>query len=186
MTDTPMSQPALTHVRDHSDWFLAVGVAFVIGGFFAIAMPFIAGIAVAIVLGWALIFVGALQLIQAWRIRAWGGSAWQLVIGFIVLIGGVAMIVNPIVAVVTLALLLGAIFIAKGATQVWLGLRYRPHSGWGWIVAAGALAVVVGLMIVLSWPFSAAWAPGTLAGISLMFSGWSYVAITLAARRMTG
>ena len=52
------------------------------------------------------------------------------------------------------------------------------------MVAAGIIAVLVGLMILASWPFSAAWAPGTLAGISLVFSGWSYIAIALAARRL--
>jgi uncharacterized membrane protein HdeD (DUF308 family) len=33
---------------------------------------------------------------------------------------------------------------------------------------------------------SAGYAIGTLAGISLAFTGWSYVAIALAARRLVG
>jgi len=36
----------------------------------------------------------------------------------------------------------------------------------------------------MDWPVSTAWALGTLAGISLIFSGWSYIAISLAARRV--
>jgi uncharacterized membrane protein HdeD (DUF308 family) len=49
------------------------------------------------------------------------------------------------------------------------------------------LALIVGLMIVSNWPISALWALGTLAGISLIFSGWSYIMIALAGRRlMTG
>jgi uncharacterized membrane protein HdeD (DUF308 family) len=185
VTDISMPRPAMAQVRDHWGWFLALGIAFIVGGIFAIAMPFAGSIAVAIVVGWALIFVGAVQVIQAWSIRTWGGFAWQLVIGLIVLVGGIAMLINPIVAAITLALLIGAMFLAKGIMQILFAFRYRPHSGWGWILAAGILAIVVALMIISSWPFSGFWVPGTLVGISLIFSGWSYVMIALAGRRLT-
>jgi uncharacterized membrane protein HdeD (DUF308 family) len=131
-----------------------------------------------------LIVIGVLQFIHTWRIRTWTGFIWELIISLVILIGGIAMIVNPIVAAVTLTLLLGAIFLAKGIAQVLFGFRMRPHMAWGWMVTAGVLAVIVGLMILLSWPTSATWALGTLAGISLIFSGWSYVMIALGARRL--
>jgi uncharacterized membrane protein HdeD (DUF308 family) len=134
------------------------------------------------VVGWTLIIVGAIQLIQSWSIRTWGGFIWQLVIGLIILAGGISMIVDPIVATVTLTLLVGVIFIAKGIVQLVLGFRFRPNANWGWIVAAGMLAVILGLMILAQWPFTGVWVLGTLAGISLIFSGWSYVMIAMAAR----
>lgn len=67
--------------------------------------------------------------------------------------------------------------------QVILGLQYRPHANWGWIVAAGAVAAILGLMIVLQWPWATVWVLGTLAGVSLIFSGWSYIMVAMAARR---
>ena len=75
-------------------------------------------------------------------------------------------------------------FIAKGVFQLVLGFRLRPHDGWGWIVTSGVIAILVGLMIWVQWPMSTAYALGTLAGISLAFTGWSYVMIALAARRI--
>ena len=184
MTDASMRLPAITQVREHWGWFLAIGIVFIVGGVFAVAMPLIASITVAIVAGWAFIFVGAVQTIQAWSMRGWGGFIWQIVIGLVVLVGGIAMLINPIVAAVTLTLLIGAMFLVKGIMQVMLGFRYRPHAGWGWILAAGIFAIVVALMIIFSWPFSGLWVPGTLAGISLIFSGWSYVMIALTGRRL--
>ena len=183
MSNASMMLGAVDDIRKHSGWFLFLGIVFIVGGVAALAMPMIASISVALLVGWLLILVGAVQIFQAWSIRTWGGFIWQMVIGLVVLIGGIAMIVNPIVAAITLTLLLGAVFIAKGVMQIMLGLRFRPHSGWGWIVAAGVLAIVVALMILFSWPFSGLWVPGTLVGISLIFSGWSYVAVALAARR---
>ncbi len=183
MTNMDTTAGRIGEIRQHTGWFIAIGVIFLIGGAFAIAMPLIATITVALVVGWALIFVGVLQLVHAWGVRTWGGVIWQLIIGIIILVGGIAMLSNPIVAAVTLTLLLGAIFVAKGVVQLILGFSFRPHAAWGWIVAAGALAIIVGVMILASWPSSASWVLGTLAGISLIFSGWSYIMIALAARR---
>ena len=39
-------------------------------------------------------------------------------------------------------------------------------------------------MILTDFPFSGVYALGILAGISLMFTGWAYVALALAARRV--
>ena len=75
-------------------------------------------------------------------------------------------------------------FLLKGIMQVMFSLRYRPNAGWGWTLAAGILAIVLALMIISSWPFSGLWVPGTLAGISLIFSGWSYIMIAMAGRRL--
>ena len=174
----------MAQVRDHWGWFLALGIVFIVGGVFAIAMPFLASVTVAIVVGWTLIIIGAVQIFQAWSIRTWGGFTWQLVIGVVFVVGGIAALVNPVAATATLTLFIGAVFLAKGIIQLVLAFRYRPHTSWAWIAVAGVLAIVVGLMIVFSWPFSALWALGTLAGISLIFSGWSYVMIALTGRKL--
>jgi uncharacterized membrane protein HdeD (DUF308 family) len=184
MTNTSMTLPAITQVREHWGWFLALGIVFIVGGIFAIAMPAIASLAVGIAAGWAFIVVGAAQTFQAWSLRSWGGFVWQLIIGLIVLIGGIAMLINPLAAAEALALLIGFMFLLKGVMQIMFSLHYRPYVGWGWILAAGVLAIVVALMIIASWPFSGLWVPGTLAGISLIFSGWSYVMIALAGRQL--
>jgi uncharacterized membrane protein HdeD (DUF308 family) len=184
MTNTSMTLPAITQVREHWGWFLALGIVFIVGGIFAIAAPVIASIAVALVAAWVFIVVGAVQTFQAWSLRSWGGFIWQMIIGLVVLIGGIAMLINPVVAAEALALLIGFMFLIKGIMQIMFSLHYRPYVGWGWILAAGILAIVLALMIVTSWPFSGLWVPGTLAGISLIFSGWSYVMIAWAGRRL--
>ena len=114
MTDISMSLTGAGEVRKHTGWFIALGVVFIIGGVLAIAMPLLAGVAVALTVGWALIVLGIVQLIQAWSMRSWGGVAWQIVIGLLFVVGGISMLVNPIVAAITLTLLIGIVFIAKG------------------------------------------------------------------------
>jgi uncharacterized membrane protein HdeD (DUF308 family) len=172
-------------IRSNSGWFLALGIIFIIGGIVAIAAPFIATVFVTAFIGASLAIVGIVQVIQAWQMRTWGGFAWQLIMGLVILAGGVAIWWNPFVGALTLTLFVAAMFIVKGVFQVMLGLRVRPHEGWGWIVTAGVIAIVAGVLIFLQWPLSALYLLGTLAGISLIFSGWSYVMIAQAARRVT-
>jgi uncharacterized membrane protein HdeD (DUF308 family) len=181
MAMTPLS--SIEHIRKNWGWFLGLGIVFLIGGVFAIAMPFIAGLAVTVMFSIVLAWLGIMQLIQAFGMKSWGGFIWQLIIGLVLLAGGVIIWLNPILGIAWLTIVIAAVFIVKGVFQVILAFQVRPHGGWGWMLTAGILAIIVGLIIWLNWPISTVWAPGTLAGISLIFTGWSYIMISMAARQ---
>lgn len=171
-------------VRSNWGWFLALGIAFILGGLCAFLAPFVASLVVTGVVAAVLVLIGAFQIIQAWGTKSWSGFLWQLVIGLVMLIGGIAIYINPIAGAFALTLFVAASFLAKGVFQIMLGLRIRPHDAWGWMVAAGIVALLVGGMILMDFPFSGIYALGLLAGISLMFTGWAYLALALAARRL--
>jgi uncharacterized membrane protein HdeD (DUF308 family) len=184
MSSTGMMMRRIEDVGQHAWWFIALGVVFIVGGVIALAMPFLASIAAALVVGWVFIFVGVATLIQAWQISTWGGRIWQVIIGLIILAGGIVTIIDPISAAIGLTLLVGIVYLAKGAAQIVMGVNLRPLRSWGWVLAAGILAVLVGLIIIFSWPFSGTWVLGTLAGISLIFSGWAYIMMATMARQV--
>lgn len=179
-----MELNAIESIRKHSWWFLGLGIIFIIGGVFAIATPFIAALAVTTVFAVVLVWIGIMQIIQAFGVTGWGGFIWQLIIGIVMLIGGVAIWINPVLGALTLTVVVAAVFLAKGVVQIILSFQMRPHSGWGWVLTAGILSALVGLIIWIGWPVSTAWALGYLAGISLIFSGWSYIMLSMAARRL--
>jgi uncharacterized membrane protein HdeD (DUF308 family) len=172
-------------IRSNSGWFIALGIIFIIGGIVAIAAPMISSVVVAAIVGLSIAIVGVMQIIQAWQMRSWGGFAWQLIIGIVLLVGGLDIWQEPLSGVITLTLFVAVMFIVKGVFQVMLGFRMRPDAGYGWVIAAGVVAIVVGVLILARWPFSAAYLLGTLAGISLIMTGWSYVMVALVARRAT-
>jgi uncharacterized membrane protein HdeD (DUF308 family) len=184
MSDTAMRLTAVETLRHHWGWFLALGIVFVIGGVFAIAAPFIATLLVTVFIAAAMLVVGVVQIIQAFQVRSWGGFIWQLIIGLVIAAGGVVIYINPIAGAAWLTLFVAAVFVAKGVFQLIMGFQMRPHEGWGWIVAAGVIAIIVGLLIWFQWPLSTVYALGVLAGISFIFTGWSYIFVSLAARRL--
>jgi uncharacterized membrane protein HdeD (DUF308 family) len=171
-------------VRSSWGWFLGLGIAFILGGLCAFLAPFMASLVVTGIVAAVLVILGALQVFQSWSTKSWAGFLWQLVIGLVMLIGGIAIYFNPVAGTLALTLFAAASFLAKGIFQIMLGFRIRPHDAWGWMVAAGVVALLVGGMILMDFPFSGIYALGLLAGISLMFTGWAYVALALAARRL--
>jgi uncharacterized membrane protein HdeD (DUF308 family) len=170
-------------VRDKWGWFLFLGVIFLIGGFFAIALPLISSVTITILLAIVLVIAGVFQIFQAFSVQGWGGFLWQLVVGIVVLIGGIAIYMSPVFGSFALTLVIAAVFLAKGVFQIALSFRIKPLDGWVWILAAGVVAFLAGFFILVQYPSSGLWVPGTLAGISLIFTGWSYIALALAAKR---
>jgi uncharacterized membrane protein HdeD (DUF308 family) len=171
-------------VKSKWGWFLFAGIVFIVAGLFAFLAPFMASVVVTIIVAVGLVIVGVVQIFQAWTVQSWAGFLWQLVIGLILLIGGIAIYFNPVASTFLLTLFAAAMFIAKGIFQIILGFRIKPNDAWGWIVAAGIVAIIVGILIWMDYPLSGVYALGVLAGISLIFTGWSYVAIALAAKRV--
>src|SRR3546814_1364225 len=76
-----------------------------------------------------LMLIGAVgQLIQAWRVKNWGGFfVWSLS-GLLYAAAGVVAIVNPFAGAALLTLLLGATLIGAGAFRLWVWFNNRGQK----------------------------------------------------------
>ena len=164
-------------------WFLALGILLIIAGLVAIAFPLLSSIAAKIFLGWLFLIGGVVMIVHAFAAPGWKGFIWELLIGILYLVAGGYLIFSPEAGLITLTILLAALFIAEGVAEVIMAFQVRPHEGWGWLLLSGIAALAVGLMIGMNLPSSATWAIGLLVGINLLFSGWSYVFLALAGRK---
>src|SRR5262249_7392239 len=175
---------ARRQIADNWGWFLALGILLIIAGVAAIAFPLLSTIATKVALGWIFLIAGALIVVHAFSIRQWQGFLLSLLIGALYLAAGAWLAFTPFAGVVALTILLAALFLAEGVLEVIMGLRIRPHEGWGWLLLSGLVAIAVGVLISAELPSSAAWAIGLLTGINLLSSGVSFVALALAGRRV--
>ncbi|TIV13376.1 MAG: HdeD family acid-resistance protein, partial [Mesorhizobium sp.] len=73
--------------------------------------------------------------------------------------------------------------IASGLLRSWVAFSHRPEQGWGWLLAAGIITILLGLMIAMGWPVNSLWVLGIFLAIDLVFQGWSFIAIGLALKR---
>jgi uncharacterized membrane protein HdeD (DUF308 family) len=171
------------YVADHWGWFLTLGILFIIGGIAAIAFPLMSTIATKVALGWIFMIGGVLLIVHAFSVKGWRGFLWSLLVGILYLVVGGWLAFFPFTGIITLTVLLAAMFLAEGVLEVVMALRVRPHEGWGWLLLSGIIAVAVGLMIGANLPSSAGWAIGLLTGINLISTGWGFVFISMAGRR---
>jgi uncharacterized membrane protein HdeD (DUF308 family) len=183
MTDTVQAVENMKRkIQDNWGWFLALGIALVIGGVILIAAPLATSVAVTILIAAVLFIGGLVQIYHAFKTHGTASFLWNLITGIIAVVGGIVIYVNPLAGTLALTVVIAAIFVAQGISQVLLAFKLKPHDGWVWVLIAGLVSLAAGVMIWLELPSSAAWALGLLAGISVMLNGWSYIAIALAAK----
>jgi uncharacterized membrane protein HdeD (DUF308 family) len=171
-------------IRKAGRWLTAIGIVFVVLGLLAIVEPAVAGLAVAILVGWVLIFGGAAHAAAAF---GGGGAArvvWQLIVAVIYIVGGIYFLSHPLLGLGTLTLLLAAILVAEALVEVIAYFANRGEGGSSWRLVNAIVTLLLGAMIWKNWPSSSVWAIGTLVGINLVFTGFSRLMLGSVARRL--
>ena len=160
------------------------GVALVILGVLAIAVPFVASIAVEIYIGWLFLTAGIVGLVAMLYADDVAAFLWTLVTAALSLCLGVLLLHKPAAGTVTLALALTAFLAAEGVFQIVISIAYRKvlRGAWGWLSASGVCDLILVAIIVYGWPLSAAWMLGVMAGVNLLTTGWAIVMTSVAAR----
>ena len=110
---------------------------------------------------------------------------WKLLVGIAYLCFGGYLILHPVLGVASLTLVLAMLFLIEGILNVVLFFKMRPMHGSSWVLVDGIVTLLLGLMIYMQWPSSSAWAIGILVGVSMMISGITRVAMSLAMRGAT-
>jgi uncharacterized membrane protein HdeD (DUF308 family) len=169
--------------RDKWLWLVLLGSVLIVAGVVAILVPAVSTIAASKVLGSVLIVSGVVQIMQSAKMPHWIGFIWHMLLGILATVGGALIYMDPFAGVVAITMLIAIIFAAHGVTQIAFALRVRGQSGWHWFLASGCIALVVSVLLVMKLPYSHSFTPATVAGISLLFAGWAYVAMALASRK---
>jgi uncharacterized membrane protein HdeD (DUF308 family) len=164
-------------VRRARRWVVAAGILSMVAGVVAIMVPAVASVTIAIFVGWLLIVTGVARAVHA--VRSHRVTALAVLDAVLALLVGGYLVVFPLSGTVTLTLLLGAWFFGVGALYLLNAWRARGRPGAVLSAVNGALAVVLGVLICVDLPSSAAWAIGLLVGIELMF--WGIRALLLAS-----
>jgi uncharacterized membrane protein HdeD (DUF308 family) len=172
-------------VRHASTWSIAWGVLLIIFGMLAIGSPFLAAVAVSVVVGWLIILAGAVHVVLAFHAHGAGSLIWKLLVGIAYLLFGAYLLVHPLLGVASLTLVLASLFLIEGILDVVLFFKMRSTQGSTWVLIDGIITLLLGLLIYLQWPSSSIWAVGTLVGVSMIISGITRVMLSFAARKAT-
>ena len=179
-----MSEVSVTDsVKKASGWGIAFDILIILAGFFALGLPFIAGVGITILVGWILTISGVLHIVDAFHARGVGQVLWRLLIGIVYIVVGLDLIFVPLRGLVTLTIFLGIVFLVLGAIGLFGFIRHYRQTGGVWILINALISIVLGFIILREGRNAAVWVIGTLVGIHLIFSGFSRLMIWGAVRK---
>jgi uncharacterized membrane protein HdeD (DUF308 family) len=171
----------------HAHWrlFLAHGIVMIVLGFVAISVPLVSTLAAEILVGWLLIAGGLVRIVTLPRSKVTPGFWWSLLAGVVVSVLGVLLIAQPLQGVLTLTMMLIALFILEGVVALFMAFELRKHmQNWGWTLFKGVIDLWLAFLIWSGWPGSATWAIGLLVGVNMLFFGISLAMTAIAARSL--
>jgi uncharacterized membrane protein HdeD (DUF308 family) len=171
-----------TIARTTVSWSVFLSILMILAGIVALAAPAAAGISVTVFVGWLLIFSGIAHLAFGWDMRTSGGVVWELLLGILYIVVGAYLLSHLGAAVAALTVFLGIYLFIEAILEFALSYRLRPLPGWGWLAFDGIVTMLLAILIWKAW--STPSAIGVLVGISMLFSGISRLALSLAARRL--
>jgi uncharacterized membrane protein HdeD (DUF308 family) len=165
-------------------WLLALGIVSVVLGTIGLYMTFAMTLATVLFFG-ALILVGGLfQVAHAFTCKGWKSVLGHALIALLYIAAGALIIKDPVLASGVLTLALAGILLAVGVIRISMAFQLKKAvSGWYWSLLSGIVSILLGGMIVLQWPVSGLWVIGLFVAVELIFHGWSYVFVALAARK---
>ena len=167
---------AIQTLRHHWGWFVGLGVLSIVAGVIALGNVMAGTLVSVLFIGAMMIVAGAAHIIHAFRVRAWGEFALWLLTGLLYTAAGVLVVYNPLLGASVFTLFIGFMLIASGVMRIVVAFRLRGTDGWVWMVLAGLVTLLLGLIITLHWPVDSLWVLGMFLGIDLIFSGVSLVA----------
>ena len=149
-------------------WLLLIrGIFAVIFGIVAIVWPSITTWALVVIFGIYAIIDGVVALGRAWQTRGrfadWG---WWALVGIVSIAAGIVALVWPQITALVLLYVIAFYAILFGVLELIGAFTARkiPGSAWGWRLAAGILAIILGIVLL--------WTPGTGILAIIWVLGW--------------
>jgi uncharacterized membrane protein HdeD (DUF308 family) len=168
------------------NWSIGIGVLLILLGVAAIAFPVFSTYTAEIWISWIILFAGAGKIVYAFQTRNEAGFIWKLLLGILYTATGFFLLFYPLEGILTLTLALGIFLLVEGVFEIILAFQTRPAPRWGISLANGITTLILGGLIWFEWPLNGPFAIGLLVGISLIFTGFARLSLSLAARSALG
>ena len=175
MTDVPTAPGPLAGALQGAArryWWLPVlrGVLYIAFGLVAVIWPDVTALAILWVVAIFAIVDGLLEIFDAIRYRASGGTALGITFGVLSVAFGIVALVWPGPTVTVFAVIVGiwALLVGIVGFAASIDLRKVVGSGWAWGVTSAVLTVILGI-VLLVWP------KGSLVALVWVLGIWAFV-----------
>ncbi|MFC0501500.1 HdeD family acid-resistance protein [Asaia krungthepensis] len=167
------------------NWFIGIGVVLIVLGVLAFLDTVVTTLASIVIIGMLLIFSGVAYLAQSFAHRDVPGSRFWItaLMGFLYILGGILLIQEPETGSVFLTAFLAGCLMASGVMRGLWAAGHRHVANWWTMVLSAVVALLTGIFIFVTLPWSGLWLIGTFIAIELIFGGISALSFGLALKR---
>jgi uncharacterized membrane protein HdeD (DUF308 family) len=176
---------ATKSLHDHWQLYFAEGIVLSLLGIGAIMVPPIAGIAVAVFLGWLFLVGGIFGLATTFMGRRTPGFWWALISSLVMASAGGFLIAWPVSSAISITMVLTAFLAVDGIVTILFAIDHRRQFSqrWGWMLVNGFIDLLLAGIIIWVLPAGALWILGLVIGFDFLFGGGTLIAMALAARK---
>ena len=160
------------------------GTLALLGGLVAILFPLPASLAVAVFVGWLFLFSGVLALWAGFSDRTIPARGWLMGFGLLDLVVGVWILANPLAGLVSLTIVVGALFLVSGIGRLIVAFAFSGSSTFWAMLLSGVISGGLGLFILFTVPDSSPILLGTLLAVELVVIGSSLIALGLELKKI--
>ena len=169
-----------TVLQNVSSKMKLMGWLSIIFGVLAIAMPWVAGQSILMLVGILVMAAGIMRMIWAFQAGSLGKGVLVFLIGVLTLLAGVAVIAHPLMSSAVLSIMLAVYFLADGFSELIAALSVK--EGRGWLLFDAVVTIILGIMIFTGFPLAGTVAIGVFLGIKLVFVGVTMLTIRSAVK----
>lgn len=177
-----MAGKNIGNLRKQWGWFFALGLLMMLFGFVIIMYPVAGTFTIELLLGLILLIGGLAHIALSLQAKKWGGFLITLLSGIVYGAAGLLLLLYPLEGVITLTLFLGAFLLVTGVLKGALAFKLKPSSSGNWLLFNSIITILLGILILISWPSDALWVIGLLFGIDMLFGGLSSMMLGFAIK----
>ena len=156
-------------LKEFSTLSIISGILMAIAGFLAILNPLAGSVAFVLFLGAMFIAGGIVQAYITFKAHKHSFGAWFKVV--LLIITGVLLLIWPTTGVAAVAILFAAYFFMDAFASFGMALDLKPLKGWGIAALNGLLSLLLGIVMIIGWPFNAPYTVGIIVGVSFLMDG---------------
>lgn len=173
----PGSSTLIERLKDNQKMLFWTSILSILVGALCVIFPVMTTWTLATMVGFLMIFTGITAFIGAFSISSTGHFFGALAISLLKTISGIIIVSQPMVGALVMTIMLSALFIVDGATEMALAFEIRPQSGWGWLAISSLVSVVAGVIIATSLAVSSLWLVGFIFGLNALSTGFAFMMI---------
>ncbi|MEU0740516.1 DUF308 domain-containing protein [Streptomyces sp. NPDC006134] len=163
----------------------ALGVILLIAGLVGLVYTAVATLTSMFLFGWLLLTGGVVGLLHAVQSRGTSFLWLGVIVAALNIAAGVVIVLKPDEAAVALTMFAALLFLTAGLFRL-VGSVVVRGPQFGWTLLVGAFDLLLGVLVLISWPSGSQYVIGTFFSLALLFDGLGLIATGFGGRRVVG